>query len=187
MHTVAEYDDMYGRNYHVTKKVLRTAVQTVLAPGTNCNKDITKQFGQAPGHGSIDDLMTHIGDVSIWDTTVPGIGSLTMGEAFGDVPGTQASQTLTQWVEGSYAAIPDVWNSALGAYVGISAIVIGANFFSQNTESEQQSNLTHEMLHIYTGLDDDKLAAALGLQVGNGNPSRDITEYLDSDCKKKVF
>jgi hypothetical protein len=68
-------------------------------------------------------------------------------------------------------------------------IILTASFFS-HTDS-QDTLLIHEVLHTYTGLNDDKLVAKLGLSGIDGDSSTVISTYInlgcDLDLTKKAF
>jgi len=173
----------------LTNQSIVDSVDAILGDGTHCNTDVTNQFGT--GGGSIADLEKHISGATIYDTTIPAVGNMTITAALGVGAGLVGGQgvTLSQYINqnSAVAAVPYLSYSNSSSYQLSSGIVIGAAFFTQNIVL-QQADLVHEILHVYTGLNDAGLASALGLQLSAGyDPSIAIRNYLRSDCTLKKF
>jgi RHS repeat-associated protein len=170
---------------------LRSSLTSVIGSGTNCNSDITGQFGTGPGHGSIEDMFNHISQVDFWDLTVPGTGDMLVTQAVsGADKSVYRNQTLADALGTDVAAV--LYGSyGPGGYTIAPTIIIGSDFYfagAANTTLEfRQRALVHEMLHIYTGKNDADLATALGLTLNGLDPSLAITRYLRSDCTVKEF
>jgi len=72
-----------------------------------------------------------------------------------------------------------------GGAGGRNAVLLGANYFSNNDPSFQQNTLLHELLHAYTHWDDKEIFAAFagyGLKNIHGG-TIDIADWLKNDCK----
>jgi len=167
---------------------LSSALAIILAPNTNCYKDITKQFGAAPSHGSIEDMKTKISEVRIWDTNISGVADLSLRIV---VPGAdEKERTLGGFVGNDYAGVPYLKRGP--NYKLSHDIVLGQAYrFNEDGTATSQvlqyQILTHEMLHIYTGRNDADLATGLGLVLNGADPSSAIGAYIKSDCTRKVF
>ena len=59
--------------------------------------------------------------------------------------------------------------------------ILYSSFFDQS-RSVQDDTLTHESLHVATGLDDVSLARELGWKMGS--PNEHISKWI-ADCQKK--
>jgi RHS repeat-associated protein len=169
------------------------ALDSILGKDKHCNKDVTDQFGTEPGHGSIEQMRSKVGEVQWYDTTLPGVGGLPLSSA---VPGAAPGQgkTLSDFIGKDLAGIPYVMNRSsieLSKFIVIGSVYFGFQGLAgpvYTSVNLQQTTLTHEMLHIYTGKNDKDLAAALGLQLNNGyDASTAIRKYLTSDCTIKEF
>jgi hypothetical protein len=99
------------------------------------------------------------------------------------------------WTYDSAVTVASFFSSNQGVYGFTSMfggkasndIVLGDYFFDH--PEIQVAGMLHEMLHAYTGLDDQGLAATLGLDKFDTvqQASGAITEYLRKDCSKGMI
>jgi hypothetical protein len=93
-------------------------------------------------------MESDVKNVTIWDTTVPGVGTVQMSVA---VPGAQnvpgQNGTLSDFVGNDFAGVPYASYNSSTDYRISTAIVIGAQLYTMNA-AIQPDMLAHEMLHI---------------------------------------
>lgn len=68
-----------------------------------------------------------------------------------------------------------------------SAVLLGAEFYSNTNAVYQQNVLLHEMIHVYTGGWSDAEIFSNFKDYGLSNPNRDtedISAWLSTDCTK---
>ena len=175
----------------VNKNSIKGAINALIGPGTKCNEVINKQFGTSAGHGSIGDMLAHVDQVAIWDlANNPSLRTTIISTVIPDV--TNQTQSFREAYEGHViaAVIPIVVGNSSRASTNI---VLTSSFY-QLSAIDQQATLIHEMLHVYTNLDDAALSAALGLTNTHGAgldavtaSAQAINEFITSNCTKKQF
>jgi hypothetical protein len=93
------------------------------------------------------------------------------------VVGRGTGRTLNQMIRDTPGG-----QMASAAYIGNGVVLIGD--FWLESQATQGNILIHEMVHAYTGLNDDQIFSTFGgsglVQTGNG--TRDITNWLANNC-----
>ena len=173
---------------------LNALVIQMVGSGTKCNDYLTIRFGTGPNHGTVDGLISNTANVTIIDATVSNTGDWNLS-AF--VPGLSSvagqSGPIRALTGNDPAFVPYASYNSPSSYRLSPTIVLGQAFYQDwsSWDSRGQAIVAaHEMLHVYTGLNDGDLARALGLTPADstaGAASDALNEWLKSDCARTNF
>jgi hypothetical protein len=157
----------------VTDNQARQALQNRLKNfgASNCNR----VFDEVIEDYSAEELGADVYKTEFYNVSNPRFGRLTQDQVSGNGNTTALGATL---------AFGDTARTLTGGTD--TAVLLGANFFSNSNAVYQRNVLLHELLHADTGWSDDEIFANFrryGLTNPNGD-TEDISAWLSTDCTK---
>jgi RHS repeat-associated protein len=154
-------------------------------PG-NCQKEISDRYSINGPQG----IIAKTAQVSSYNVDDPANKDVTLGQLLGNFDLTTLQSALTidvPGVTGGFQATAVV--PTYGSGKPSTIILVGAVYFSAD-QAQQDATLIHEMLHIYSGLNDQGLAAKFNLGTfadsvdGQLAASLALGKYFDKGCIK---
>ena len=154
----------------VTDLKVRAGLKSRLSAfsGSNCDR----VFGQVIQGYSARDLSSSVSSTEFYNVTNPLFAPLTQDQVSGNGSSTPLGGSL------NFGQTAATTSGSLGAVV-----LLGANFFSNASSIFQGNVALHELLHAYTGWNDQEIFAAFsqyGLQQSAG--TQNISSWLSTDC-----